>query len=707
MSTTERDGHPSATTPSTATRATTHASPARSLRPGALVPAVVGLLAGATVLVVGLPADSSLFGSALADLTLPAALLLVLVGLWASGWASATRAPWRVVDIVTASVLGVALGLVFVVWNLGWTPLSNGLAFFPPLSAVAAGVWLLPAVVGGLVVRRPGAAVYTELVAATLSALIGNQWGFATVWYGLLEGLGAEVVLAVLLYRRWGLPTALLAGAGAGVVVGAARRVRLLPGLRRRLQGRVRRPRGAVRRGRGRARRVGTHPRPAAGPARWPRSPRPGRPTGVTPQPGRISLRGWGWRHAGRRAWAVRGVDLDVEPGERVLLLGPSGAGKSTLLAGLAGLLDGSEHGTGEEEGGLLVDGVPAREARPAPSPGRAATPPRACCCRTRRRRPCCPGAATTSPSAWRTTACRRPRSGDGCATALDAVGLDVRARPPDGAPVGRAAAAARARRGAGAASRACCCSTSRPRCSTRPARPGCVSVVADVLAGTGATCLVVEHRVRPWLRARRPGRRARARRRRAWPTAHRRRCCERHGARLAAAGRLGARSRAPSGAATRARPRSPAADRLLVAEDLAVTRDRSAPPVLSGVDLARPRRSVHGRSSGRTAAGKSTLLLALAGLARPAPDGCGPSSRLADGARARAAPLAAAPAGRPDRVGLPGPAAPARRRRPSATSWRSARAGPASRRPRSTGGSTSCSSGCGSTGWRRRTRSR
>ena len=70
-----------------------------------------------------------------------------------------------------------------------------------------------------------------------LSALVGNQWGFATVWYGLLEGLGAEVVLALLLYRRWGLPTALLAGAGAGVIVGPARRVRLLPGLRGRLQG--------------------------------------------------------------------------------------------------------------------------------------------------------------------------------------------------------------------------------------------------------------------------------------------------------------------------------------------------------------------------------------------------------------------------------------------------------------------------------------
>ena len=35
-----------------------------------------------------------------------------------------------------------------------------------------------------------------------------------------VQGLGAEVVLAVLLYRRWGLLAGLAAGAGAGVVVG-------------------------------------------------------------------------------------------------------------------------------------------------------------------------------------------------------------------------------------------------------------------------------------------------------------------------------------------------------------------------------------------------------------------------------------------------------------------------------------------------------
>ncbi|MEA2662918.1 MAG: energy-coupling factor transport system ATP-binding protein [Chloroflexota bacterium] len=69
----------------------------------------------------------------------------------------------------------------------------------------------------------------------------------------------------------------------------------------------------------------------------------------------RIELRGWGWRHPGRRAWAVRGLDLAIGDGESVLLAGPSGSGKSTVLLGIAGLLDRS--GGGESEGTLRVDG--------------------------------------------------------------------------------------------------------------------------------------------------------------------------------------------------------------------------------------------------------------------------------------------------------------------------------------------------------------
>lgn len=68
-----------------------------------------------------------------------------------------------------------------------------------------------------------------------------------------------------------------------------------------------------------------------------------------------ITATDWGWRYAGRSTPAVRGLNLNIEDGERVLLLGSSGAGKSTLLAALTGVLGGADEGN--ETGQLLIDG--------------------------------------------------------------------------------------------------------------------------------------------------------------------------------------------------------------------------------------------------------------------------------------------------------------------------------------------------------------
>ena len=75
-----------------------------------------------------------------------------------------------------------------------------------------------------------------------------------------------------------------------------------------------------------------------------------------------IRAHGWGWRHAGRHDHAVSELDLQIHPGERVLLLGASGAGKSTLMHALAGVLGDAEDG--DETGSLLIDGRRVAEAR-------------------------------------------------------------------------------------------------------------------------------------------------------------------------------------------------------------------------------------------------------------------------------------------------------------------------------------------------------
>ncbi|MBS1907873.1 MAG: ECF transporter S component [Actinobacteria bacterium] len=128
---------------------------------------------------------------------------------------------WRVVDIVVASVIAVACAGVFLLWDIVSTGPSALLTpLLPGLQELLAGPWLLAGVLGGLIIRKPGAALYTELVAAVIESLVGNQWGPLTIVSGLVQGVGAELVFLVFLYASWRLPVALLAGAAAGLACG-------------------------------------------------------------------------------------------------------------------------------------------------------------------------------------------------------------------------------------------------------------------------------------------------------------------------------------------------------------------------------------------------------------------------------------------------------------------------------------------------------
>lgn len=130
------------------------------------------------------------------------------------------RHSWRTVDIVVASVLGGTFGVIFAAWNNLVYPTISAPLSGSPLGPLLAGIWLMPAVVGALVIRKPGAAFYTEVVAATVSMLFGSVWGLSVFMSGVWQGLGAELVFALLAYRRWGIFAAALAGAGAGLAMG-------------------------------------------------------------------------------------------------------------------------------------------------------------------------------------------------------------------------------------------------------------------------------------------------------------------------------------------------------------------------------------------------------------------------------------------------------------------------------------------------------
>ncbi len=330
----------------------------------------------------------------------------------------------------------------------------------------------------------------------------------------------------------------------------------------------------------------------ASVPTRWP----PGPGSATATRPAGVAAQGWGWRHAGRRAWALRGLDLVIEPGERLLLLGASGAGKSTLLHALAGVLGDGE--AGEEEGGLRLDGAAPRDAR-----GRA-------------------GLVLQDPE----TQVILARAGDdvafGCenlgipraeiwprvTAALEAVGLDV----PLDHPTERLSGGQQQRLAlAGVlAMQPGLLLLDEPTANLDPRGVAEVrDAVGRVLDATGATLVVVEHRVATWL-----------------PVVDRvvalgpdgvladgppAEVLGRHGAALAAAG-LWVPSHPP---ATLSRPRPPVRVPLLSAEALAV--GRGGRLIRDGVDVELG----SGASvalTGPNGSGKTTLALTLAGLLPP-----------------------------------------------------------------------------------------
>ena len=118
---------------------------------------------------------------------------------------------WRTVDIVVTAAIAIAFGVVFWAWNQVWAAATPLFTAVPPAQNLLYGVWLIPAVLAGLIVRKPGAAFFAELVAASVSAILGSQWGLDTLVSGALQGLGAEIVFFAVRYRAFTPPVAIAA----------------------------------------------------------------------------------------------------------------------------------------------------------------------------------------------------------------------------------------------------------------------------------------------------------------------------------------------------------------------------------------------------------------------------------------------------------------------------------------------------------------
>lgn len=132
---------------------------------------------------------------------------------------------WRTVDIIVTVVIAAAVGVIF--WGVAaiWNVFEVWTTAFPPLVGLFGGVWVLAGPLAGIIIRKPGAALIAETLAAVVEAVLGSHFGPTAIISGLLQGAGAEIVFLAFFYRKWNLPVMLTAGAGAGLALAAGENI--------------------------------------------------------------------------------------------------------------------------------------------------------------------------------------------------------------------------------------------------------------------------------------------------------------------------------------------------------------------------------------------------------------------------------------------------------------------------------------------------
>ncbi|WP_101622049.1 ECF transporter S component [Bifidobacterium parmae] len=133
-----------------------------------------------------------------------------------------TRLKWRPLDIAVGATLGVACGVIFWGFNFAYMPISSFLgAVLPGLASVTHAMWYFSGTLAVLVLRKPGAALYVNVVGTLVETVIGSQYGIGFVIVSaLLQGVFAEIPFFLTRYRVFNLPVLIASGAMVAIEYG-------------------------------------------------------------------------------------------------------------------------------------------------------------------------------------------------------------------------------------------------------------------------------------------------------------------------------------------------------------------------------------------------------------------------------------------------------------------------------------------------------
>ncbi len=122
---------------------------------------------------------------------------------------------WKLKEVVLMSVFAVVFAVVYLLFvHVGniWSGVIGPIAY-----EWIFGIWFIVSIICAYIIRKPGAAFFSETMAATIEVMIGNAVGPRLILSGLVQGLGAEAAFAATGYKRYDWWVLVLAGVGAAV----------------------------------------------------------------------------------------------------------------------------------------------------------------------------------------------------------------------------------------------------------------------------------------------------------------------------------------------------------------------------------------------------------------------------------------------------------------------------------------------------------
>ncbi|WP_404864107.1 ECF transporter S component [Georhizobium sp. MAB10] len=122
---------------------------------------------------------------------------------------------WTLREILIVAFLGAVFGVLYLAWVQVW--LITQAIFGPVTMDVVMGFWFIVSIIAAAIIRKPGAALLSEVLAAVVQVLLGSPAGLLLIVTGLVQGAGAEAVFAATRWKNYRLPVLMAAGVGAAV----------------------------------------------------------------------------------------------------------------------------------------------------------------------------------------------------------------------------------------------------------------------------------------------------------------------------------------------------------------------------------------------------------------------------------------------------------------------------------------------------------